>query len=91
MGEEAIYLCLTTFPLQLPCLHGFQFMVIRTPLCDSGGSGWDKHSLVWVPSMECVVQRNPGVWAYLCHPSLTLPFLAHADMKTHFSISQIRR
>lgn len=38
-------------------------MAIRTPLilgillCDSGGSGRDEHSLVWVPSKVCVVQR----------------------------------
>lgn len=67
-------------------------MVIRTPspisgipLCDFGGSGRDKNSLVLVPSKVCVVQRNSGFWACLCHPSLTLPFLEHTDRKTHFA------
>lgn len=40
-------------------------MAVRTPspnlgipLCDFGGSGRDKHSLVVVPSKVCVVERK---------------------------------
>lgn len=67
-------------------------MAIRTPspnlgisLCDFGGSGRDKHSLVLVSSKVCVVQENSGFWACLCHPPLTLPFLGHTDRNTHFA------
>lgn len=33
--------------------------LLGVSLCDFGGS------LVLVPSKACVVQRNPGIWAYV--------------------------
>jgi len=41
--------------------------ILRISLCDFGGS------MVLVPSKACVVQRNPGFWAYV---TPLLPFLS---------------